>query len=321
MPIPLVRKATTFSFCHTGRSLLTATAILVSMGRSWPTWSAPVLYVPHVSDRTAVRAWRPEVPGVREVFHARFDRHAYPSHTHDVWTVLIVDAGDIRFALDGRDHGSATSSVTVLPPHVAHDGRAGRSGAFVKRVLYLDGTYLGDDLIGHAVDQPTLVDPSVRSLLATSHRALGLGHEPLAAEGYLSLAAERLSVRLRRRTPTAERPTVSLADATRDLLDEAVPHGVTLQELAGRLGVSRGHLVRTFTRRFGVAPHAYLTGRRVDLARGLLLDGMPAAAVAAAVGFHDQPHLHRHFVRHVGTTPGRYARQAGAAGRSSLRPQ
>jgi transcriptional regulator GlxA family with amidase domain len=30
--------------------------------------------------------------------------------------------------------------------------------------------------------------------------------------------------------------------------------------------------------------------------------------VATAVGFHDQAHLHRHFTRLVGTTPGRYAR-------------
>jgi transcriptional regulator GlxA family with amidase domain len=29
------------------------------------------------------------------------------------------------------------------------------------------------------------------------------------------------------------------------------------------------------------------------------------------VGFHDQAHLTRHFARHVGTTPARYARTRG----------
>ena len=38
----------------------------------------------------SVRAWRPAVPGVAEVFHARFVSHAYPVHTHDTWTLLIV---------------------------------------------------------------------------------------------------------------------------------------------------------------------------------------------------------------------------------------
>jgi len=48
-------------------------------------------------------------------------------------------------------------------------------------------------------------------------------------------------------------------------------------------------------------------GRRVDRARALLLDGVPPARVAVECGFHDQPHLTRHFRRQVGTTPAAYA--------------
>jgi AraC-like DNA-binding protein len=33
---------------------------------------------------------------------------------------------------------------------------------------------------------------------------------------------------------------------------------------------------------------------------------MPPAEVATAAGFHDQPHLTRHFRRVTGTTPGRF---------------
>ena len=72
------------------------------------------------------------------------------------------------------------------------------------------------------------------------------------------------------------------------------------------------HLVRCFTRRHGLPPHRYLTGRRLDRARGLLLDGVPAAQVAPAVGFYDQAHLTRHFQRLLATTPAAYARSARA---------
>ncbi len=74
------------------------------------------------------------------------------------------------------------------------------------------------------------------------------------------------------------------------------------------------HLVRAFTRRHALPPHLYLTGRRIELARRLLLAGQRPAEVAGAVGFSDQSHLARHFTRHLAVSPARYARTA--AGRT-----
>jgi hypothetical protein len=63
-----------------------------------------------------IRAWRPPVAGVAEVLHAHFPEHAYPSHTHDTWTVLLVDAGTVRYGLDRHEHGALGDRVTLLPP-------------------------------------------------------------------------------------------------------------------------------------------------------------------------------------------------------------
>jgi AraC-like DNA-binding protein len=67
------------------------------------------------------------------------------------------------------------------------------------------------------------------------------------------------------------------------------------------------HLVRSFTGQFGVSPHAYVIGRRVEVARRELLRGARPAHAAAA-GFCDQAHLTRHFKRHTSVTPARFAR-------------
>lgn len=269
-----------------------------------------VLYVLVVSSLESVRAWRPPVPGVREVFHARFDEHAYPPHTHAVWTLIVVDEGDIQFALDGRPQGSSTTTVTVLPPHVVHDGRSGAAGGFVKRVLYLDEQFLDRHLIGHAVDGPTLQDGHLRRAITSVHTALQRPGDELHAESLLSLASDLLAARLRGRPTPADLPSPDLAEATRALLDEHVSHGITLQELAQRVHTSAGHVVRTFTATFAISPHRYLIGRRVEAARALLLDGWPAARIATEVGFYDQAHFTRHFRRHVGTTPGHYQRSS-----------
>src|SRR4029077_9871146 len=95
--------------------------------------TAPV----ETTQREWVRAWKPDVAGIREVFHARFVDHVYPPHTHDTWTVFIVDEGAIAYDLETKHRGAIAARVTVLPPHVVHDGRAATSEGFRKRVLYV----------------------------------------------------------------------------------------------------------------------------------------------------------------------------------------
>jgi AraC-like DNA-binding protein len=261
-----------------------------------------------VASREWVRAWKPAVPGVREVFHARFVEHAYPPHTHDAWTVCTVDEGAVSYDLERRHRGIAGGRVTLLPPHVVHDGRPATGAGFRKRVLYVGTEVLDQRLTGRAVDAPDVLDPAVRGGLHALHAALRDPGEAFQAEARLALLRARLLEHLGDRpAEPAGRPDHELAAGLRELLDEHRFEPLTLAEAARILHGSPAHLVRCFTRRFGIAPHRYLVARRIEAARGRLLDGEPVAQVAAGVGFHDQAHLTRHFKRHVGTTPARYA--------------
>lgn len=255
-------------------------------------------------------AWHPSVPGIAEVLHARFTDHAYPMHTHDAWTLLVVDDGIIRYDIDRREQGVVRPVVALLPPGVPHDGRAATSHGFRKRVAYLDRTVLPDDLVGPAVDRAGFRDAELRGQVDRLHRALGQAGDSLEAESWLALVRERLVEQLRcRPARTTPAPTAGLAGALRDLLDAHITDGLTLRDAAAALDAHPTHLVRAFTRRFGLPPHRYVTGRRIDLARRQLLAGQPVAEVAIAVGFYDQAHLTRHFRRYLGVGPGRF--QAG----------
>ncbi|WP_405992477.1 AraC family transcriptional regulator [Streptomyces sp. NBC_00986] len=257
--------------------------------------------------RQEVSAWRPRIPGVVEVFHAHFTEYAYPMHVHDAWTLLIVDDGAVRYDLDRHEHGTPHDTVSLLPPHVPHNGSPATPHGFRKRVLYLDGTHLADTLIGSAVDQPDLRDPELRLRVGQLHTALDHPGDELEAESRLTLIAERLHAHLRPpNTPTTLAPT--LARDLRELLDERVTEGITLDEAARLVHAHPAHLVRAFSGAYGIAPHQYLMSRRVDRARRLLLDGRPPGEVATVTGFYDQSHLTRHFRKLVGVTPGRYSR-------------
>ncbi|MFI0714347.1 AraC family transcriptional regulator [Streptomyces inhibens] len=267
---------------------------------------------------STISAWRPSVPGITEVFHAHFTDHAYPAHTHDTWALMILDDGSVDFALDRHRHGATgTGMVGLLPPGVSHDGRTVTESGFRKRVLYLDMTVLPEQLTGRAVDRPILDDALLRQRIHQLDTSLGHAGDAFEAESRLSLIRERLRFHLdapRTRTPGQE--AYGLAAALRELLDSRISNGISLHEAAGILHAHPTHLIRSFKRTYGLPPHAYLTGKRIERARRFLLDGRRPAEVAAAVGFHDQAHLNRHFTRHVGTTPARYAATRGRAAAS-----
>jgi AraC-like DNA-binding protein len=256
-----------------------------------------------------VKAWRPTVPGISEVLHARLTNHSYPMHTHDSWTLLIVDYGTIRYDLARQEHGAVARGVTLLPPHVPHNGCSVTPGGFRKRVVYLDTAEVGVEFGGAAVDQPVLDDPVLRQRIHRLHIALAYPADELEAESRLVFIVERLQQHLKRHV---EPPPVlndsPIAARLRDLLDERFVEGIALREAARVLYAHPTHLVRAFSREYGLGPHQYLTGRRIDLARRLLLDGLSLPAVASTAGFYDQSHLSRNFKRILGVSPARYAR-------------
>lgn len=273
-----------------------------------------ILYVLCVMAPREISAWRPPVAGVVEVFHAHFTEHAYPMHVHDAWTLLIVDDGAVRYDLDRHERGTPNDTVSLLPPQVPHNGSPATPHGFRKRVLYLDMTQLDESFIGPAVDGPDLTDPVLRRRVGQLHTALANRGDEFEAESRLALIGERLREHLRPRPAVGSAgPDRGVAQNLRDLLDERLLEVITLEEAARLVHAHPTHLVRAFSAAFGIAPHQYVTSRRVDLARRLLLDGRPPGEVATAVGFYDQSHLTRHFKRVVGITPGRYARTRGVS--------
>jgi AraC-like DNA-binding protein len=302
-----------------------------------PAMAAPELDPTTAPEPLAAHAWRPVVAGVREVFHARFPDHAYPRHTHSVWTLFVVDEGAVRYDLERRDHVAAPTMLSVLPPHLAHDGRPATGDGYAMRVLYLEPGILGEELIGAAVDRPIVSVAGLGRRLDRLHAALACRDDALEAEELLAALVADVRLALQPEAPAtgllvprgrpvlhAARSSGDLADGLRAHLERRLFEPVTIAAAALELGVEPTRLARAFASTFGLPPHAWVTSRRLEVARGRILDGAPIADVAAEVGFADQAHLTRRFRQLYGTTPAALrGRGAGAnedgAGRASGR--
>jgi iron complex transport system substrate-binding protein len=91
------------------------------------------------------------------------------------------------------------------------------------------------------------------------------------------------------------------------LLHECYNTSLTLNDLAGRLNLSKTHFRRLFHAYTGKSPKEFLVSIRIAEAKHLLLEGMPMKQVAIAVGYEDLFYFMRVFKKNVGIPPGLFA--------------
>jgi AraC family transcriptional regulator len=111
------------------------------------------------------------------------------------------------------------------------------------------------------------------------------------------------------RLPFAELPDPPDVRTTRVLvhIESNLSNSLRVSEMARFFGMSGSHFNGWFRRQFGATPHTYISTRRMELAKSLLLGtSMPLSEVALQCGMSDQPHFTRAFRRLVGDTPARW---------------
>ena len=88
--------------------------------------------------------------------------------------------------------------------------------------------------------------------------------------------------------------------------------GMTLDDLAGRMGMSPAHFQRVFSQWVGVSPKRYQQYLTLDHARRLLADRFTVLETSLATGLSGGGRLHDLFLRWEAMSPGDYAK--GGAG-------
>jgi AraC-like DNA-binding protein len=254
--------------------------------------------------------WRhPAVSGV-DLMRARFVRHGFARHTHETFALGVVRDGISDLWSGGVRHVIPAGGIVLLNPGEVHTGGPVDDVGWAYRVFYPSV-----DVVAAATGCPTpwftraiVDDPAAAAVMGQAHLA-AQSADRLASETLLTAALSLLwqgyGAGRRAAEPAGGGREVAVA---RDILHDRMVAPPSLGELAALVGTSRFALLRAFRTRYGLPPHAYLNQLRVRRAQVLLDDGMPAAAVAVAVGFADQSHLSRHFRRLVGIAPGRYQR-------------
>ncbi|HCE3203636.1 TPA: AraC family transcriptional regulator [Vibrio parahaemolyticus] len=256
--------------------------------------------------------------GGLELLDAKYEKQNFSRHSHEGYTIGVIEKGAQQFFRTGGNHIAPQDSIILVNADEVHNGHSATEGGWEYKAMYpvpeqfqTLGQELGSPNIALPYfPQPVVYDPELASQLRLVFETLEksdnrLLRETLVYGTLIKLASKHSTHRAPLKESTKAQRQLQLV---KEFLEDFPQTDVSLEELAKLAGLSPFHLLREFQKQFGFPPHAYQIQQRLRMAKKLLKQGQRISDVALECGFHDQSHLHRHFKKAMGVTPGQYLR-------------
>jgi AraC-like DNA-binding protein len=261
---------------------------------------------------TVTRSWTvPEIAHLECFRTVRFV-HEYPRHSHETWSIGVVDYGTGGIWYRGANQRGGAGQIIAINPGEVHTGYPLQKEGISYSMLYV-GHELVKEILPDAAEPPIfpgvgICDSGLAARLRRICRALEFGAPSLAAETELLSAIRRLfechaNAKSRHLSPHESERVARIQEYLRANLHR----NVTLNELAALTGLSKAYVIRSFRRVVGMPPYEWLLQQRIEEARKYLRAGNSIGDLAIRLGFADQSHFHRRFKRVTGMTPATYA--------------
>jgi AraC family transcriptional regulator len=98
-----------------------------------------------------------------------------------------------------------------------------------------------------------------------------------------------------------------------DYIEANLEGDLAIDRMASVACLSRYHFARSFKQAVGQSPHGYVSAKRLEHAKALLIEGDRSLVdIALALSFSCQANFTRAFRQATGQTPGRYRQKLGA---------
>ncbi len=255
--------------------------------------------------------------GGLEVVSANYHHKSFSRHTHESYTIGVINRGTQRFFRSGQEHYAPLGSIIFVNADDVHNGQAATDEGWSYQAIYpleLQFKMLADDLgmaDNFAPYFPNAVvnDPQMAAELQQLINVLCQSENTLYRETLLNGVMTRLMIKHGISKPDVKdaRLNKQPLELVKQFIHDNLFNNISLTSLANLSGLSSYYLVRQFQKCYGLPPHAYQIQARLHKSKALLKQGISVSHVAVELGFHDQSHFHRHFVKANGISPGNYA--------------
>jgi AraC-like DNA-binding protein len=284
--------------------------LLTSMDRGWSGLSAQLCSV-----SKAVIPWTTPQSDIRMCVDVRGNKSFIARRAPGIESRIVVRRGTAWLSPPGLQEGSVD---------IAED-MSGVLHIYLPVSHFSPGSFdndIGGSAIGALRYETAFEDP----LLAEIGCAIAseLQNETSAGSLLIGTLASSLAARLVQKYATASsaqscpRRTVQGLDRRRllrvlDYIEANLEGDLSIERMAAIACLSRFHFARSFRQAVGQSPHRYVSAKRLERAKALLMHGdRPLVDIALALSFSSQANFARAFREATGLAPGQYRRKLGS---------
>ena len=254
-------------------------------------------------------------------FPCEFQEHEWTQHL-----IGVGGAGSpatVEHRLDGQRHRHSYRSheLMVVPAHVSYSAVwqqehefsvLGMAPSFLEKIARESVKSTRVELIPQFI----LIDPLIQQILRSLHADMAAGHP--TGQLFGDSLAVALAARLLQNHAVWKAQYASaqgglppyLCDRALDFIEAHLDQPFTLDQLADELGISVFYFCRQFKQSMGITPHQYVTRRRIEKAKELLVHSqLPITEISLQVGFATPSAFSRLFRQLTGMSPKEFRQQ------------
>jgi len=249
----------------------------------------------------------PELDNV-ELLRKESSKHEYPDHYHETFCVTLIKSG----TLTESEFILPTGAIVIAHPFEVHNNELIRDVEYAFTTFYLSPD-LFSTLIGEtdcSFEDKVIYDESLFNSFDRLANALLIGNCESADKQELTniLYSNLASLTLRHSTPkpfhTLTKP--KLIDEIKNLILENLDTKMSIEKLAGKVGMGKYKFIRWFKKHVGLTPYDFIILNRILAGQKMIREGKPLLNAAMDTGFYDQSHFSNYFKRFIGLTPKSY---------------
>ena len=239
--------------------------------------------------------------------------HQFGKHFHSHYTILLVEEGCNEGFTENQSYQVEPGQVLIINPGELHAGnsydqrylrfRSLRiTEAWLKRLCANNDIEISGDVVFET--QPITDTLLVRQLVTLSQALIQQNNDLKVETDYTALLFTLLQRYSNKKKASISKQmnTPALLRAKRFIRDN-YKEQINLQDIAAYAHLSRYHLVRQFSKKYGLSPFQYLRNLRIEEAKKLFPGTASLTQIANEVGFFDQSHFIRTFKKIEGAPP------------------